>query len=213
MTGPYIPLLVERANGLDGLAGAIGLVVGTAGLIGALASPVMGVVGDRVGFRRVLTAALGGGGIALLLMSATPSVPSLALVAGLNAGFAAATTAMVFGLLAVEVPAERRSATLNLVYLPLYLAGIVGPALGSVVVAAGLPSCSIWRAVLRGRRRRPSTSLTTCSFIAARALSGPRPSRSASTGSGRRHGTAHPQPGGGAVPGGEPVLRTTRGTR
>ncbi len=139
MTGPYIPLLVERANGLDGLAGAIGLVVGTAGLIGALASPVMGVVGDRVGFRRVLTAALGGGGIALLLMSATPSVPSLALVAGLNAGFAAATTAMVFGLLAVEVPAERRSATLNLVYLPLYLAGIVGPALGSVVVAAGLP--------------------------------------------------------------------------
>lgn len=140
MTGPYIPLLVERANGLDGLAGAIGLVVGTAGLIGALASPVMGVLGDRVGFRRVLTAALGGGGVALLLMSVTPSVPSLALVAGLNAGFAAATTAMVFGLLAVEVPAERRSATLNLVYLPLYLGGIVGPALGSVVVAAGLPA-------------------------------------------------------------------------
>jgi len=139
MTGPYIPLLVERTNGLDGLAGAIGLVVGTAGLIGALASPVMGVLGDRVGFRRVLTTALGGGGVALLLMSLAPSVPSLALVAGLNAGFAAATTAMIFGLLAVEVPAERRSATLNLVYLPLYVAGIVGPALGSVVVAAGLP--------------------------------------------------------------------------
>ena len=139
MTWPYIPLLVERAHGLAGLAGAIGLVVGTAGLIGALASPLMGLLGDRVGFRRVLTIALGGGGVALVLMSLSPTVPSLALVAGLNAGFAAATTAMIFGLLAIEVPAERRSATLNLVYLPLYLGGIVGPALGSVVVAAGLP--------------------------------------------------------------------------
>ena len=41
---------------------------------------------------------------------------------------------MVFGLLATEVPPERRSATLNLVYLPLYAAGIVGPAIGGVVV-------------------------------------------------------------------------------
>ena len=44
---------------------------------------------------------------------------------------------MVFGLLATEVPPERRSATLNLVYLPLYAAGIVGPAVGAVVVRAG----------------------------------------------------------------------------
>jgi hypothetical protein len=47
---------------------------------------------------------------------------------------------MVFGLLATEVPAARRSQTLNLVYLPLYAAGIVGPALGSIVVTAGLPA-------------------------------------------------------------------------
>ncbi len=43
-------------------------------------------------------------------------------------GAAVATTgAMVFSLLATEVPPERRSATLNLVYLPLYIAGIIGP--------------------------------------------------------------------------------------
>ena len=45
---------------------------------------------------------------------------------------------MVFSLLAVEIPPERRSATLNLVFVPLYLAGIVGPAAGALVVAAGL---------------------------------------------------------------------------
>ena len=41
---------------------------------------------------------------------------------------------MIFGLLATELPAERRSAALNLVYLPLYAAGIIGPAVGAVVV-------------------------------------------------------------------------------
>ena len=53
------------------------------------------------------------------------------------AACAAGVSAMVFGLLATQVPAERRSATLNLVYLPLYAAGIVGPATGAVVVTAG----------------------------------------------------------------------------
>jgi hypothetical protein len=42
---------------------------------------------------------------------------------------------MVFGLLALDVPPERRSATLNLVYLPLYAAGIVGPAVGAAVAS------------------------------------------------------------------------------
>ena len=45
---------------------------------------------------------------------------------------------MVFGLLATEVPEERRSATLNLVYLPLYAAGIIGPIIGAIVVGIGI---------------------------------------------------------------------------
>jgi MFS family permease len=51
-------------------------------------------------------------------------------------GSATATvSSMIFGLLATELPAERRSAALNLVYLPLYAAGIVGPAAGAVVAS------------------------------------------------------------------------------
>ena len=45
---------------------------------------------------------------------------------------------MIFGLLSTEVPPDRRSQTLNLVYLPLYAAGIVGPLIGGIVVRAGL---------------------------------------------------------------------------
>jgi MFS family permease len=47
---------------------------------------------------------------------------------------------MVFSLLATEVPPERRSATLNLVYLPLYVAGIVGPIIAGVVAPVTGPA-------------------------------------------------------------------------
>ena len=139
MTRPYIPILVEQINvDAAGVASAIALVAGTAALVGALVSPIGGWIGDRVGFRPVLVAALIGGGSASLLMPIVGTVPVLAVAAVALAACSAAIGAMVFGLLAIEVPAERRSATLNLVYLPLYLAGIVGPALGAIVVSAGL---------------------------------------------------------------------------
>jgi hypothetical protein len=61
-------------------------------------------------------------------------------VAVVFAACTSAVSAMVFGLLATEVPADRRSQTLNLVYLPLYAAGILGPAVGSQLVRLGLPA-------------------------------------------------------------------------
>ena len=138
MSRPYIPILVEDLTGPGpGYASAVGLVMGTAALVGALVSPLGGVIGDRIGFRSVLIAALAGAGVALLLMPFVPSVPSLGLLAVVLGMSTATVSAMVFGLLALEVPAERRSATLNLVYLPLYAAGIIGP-----IVGAGVASVS-----------------------------------------------------------------------
>lgn len=143
MSRPYLPVLVETVvHPGPGLASAIGLVAGTAALAGALLAPVAGALGDRIGFRPVLVGALIAGGIALGTM---PSIGPLEGLAGLAilaivvAGCAATVSSMVFGLLATEVPAERRSQTLNLVYLPLYAAGIIGPAAGAVVSSvAGL---------------------------------------------------------------------------
>jgi MFS family permease len=136
MSRPYIPVLVEGLAGTGpGLASAIGLVAGTAALVGAIGSPLGGVLGDRIGFRPVLVASLGGAGIVMLLMPFAPSVASMALVAVVLGAATATVSAMVFGLLATEVSADRRSATLNLVYLPLYAAGIIGPAIGAGVAA------------------------------------------------------------------------------
>ena len=139
MVSPFLPLAVERVHaGAAGVASAIALVVGTAALAGGVVSPVAGAVGDRIGFARVLIAALVGAGAAFAALPLAPTVSSLAAANGAASVCASAVGAMVFALLATEVPVERRSATLNLVYLPLYLAGIAGPAAGALVVGAGL---------------------------------------------------------------------------
>ena len=133
---PYTPVLVEGLTGSGpGLATGIGLVMGVAALVGAFAAPLAGGMGDRFGFRPVLIVGLAVGGVASLLMPLMPSVLALAAVALLLSAAFATITAMVFSMLATEVPAERRSTTLNLVYLPLYVAGIIGPTAGGVVAA------------------------------------------------------------------------------
>jgi len=138
MSRPYLPLLVEGLHGgQPNLASAIGLVTGVAVLLGALLSPLAGPLGDRIGFRAVLAGALLGAGVALLGMAVAPSVAVLAGVVVVYSALQAATQAMVFGLVAVEVAPERRSATLNLVLLPLYVAGIIGPTVGAVAAGVG----------------------------------------------------------------------------
>jgi MFS family permease len=132
MARPYLPILVEHLVGRGaGLASAIGLVVGTAGIVGALVSPAAGPLGDRLGLRPVLVGTLLLGGISVVFMPLAPSVVLLAGVAVIFAAANAGVQAMVFALVAVETPPERRSATLNLVLLPLYVAGIIGPSLAA----------------------------------------------------------------------------------
>ena len=73
---------------------------------------------------------------------AAPSARSPLLAVGLGAA-TATVSSMVFGLLATELPPERRSAALNLVYLPLYAAGTIGPAVGALVASmSGSMACS-----------------------------------------------------------------------
>jgi MFS family permease len=145
MSRPYQPVIVEGLVGTGpGLASAIGFVAGTAALAGAVASPLGGVLGDRFGFRPVLVASLLGGGLALLAVTVAPGVEALALAVLAFTAFNGTVGAMVFSLLATTVPAERRSATLNLVYLPLYAAGIVGPATGAAVAALAGAAGPFW---------------------------------------------------------------------
>jgi len=181
---PYMPLLVEELVGAGpGLASAIGLVAGLASLMGALAAPFAGYVADRIGFRPVLLAALVAGGVVSLLIPFAPAIGILALTALVFGASVATVGAMVISLLATEVPAERRSAVLNLAYLPLYLAGIVGPTIGAAVASVAGPGAPfvvggavfLAGAIVLGLRR----ASTSAAHPAAGAAQGATPERTA----------------------------------
>ena len=120
------------------------LVAGPAALVGAAVSPLGGIVGDRIGFRPVLLTALVVGGIALLAVPLAPTILALALAVVAFTAANGLVGAMVFSLLATEVPVERRSQTLNLVYLPLYAAGVVGPAVGGALAGPFGAAAPFW---------------------------------------------------------------------
>ena len=159
MVGPYLPLMVQHLHpGGAGLATAIGTVVGTAGLVGALLSPVAGALGDRLGYRRVMAGATVG---AALAVAAMPFAGSTALLAALNGALSACGAplmAMFYTQLATVVPEEQRAATLNLALVPLYLAGILGPALAAALSffsleGVVLTAAAFIAAALYGQRR------------------------------------------------------------
>ena len=139
MSTQYLALLVHDVEHtpLD-VAGSVGLVLGVATIVGAALSPIGGWVADRVGFRTVMVVAMAGLSLSFAGLPLAPTAVWMAVAYAMAIAFQAVVGAMVSGILAVDVPAERRSATLNLIFLPLYLGGIAGPALGSTVVGAGL---------------------------------------------------------------------------
>jgi MFS family permease len=141
MSTPYMALLVHDVEHTSlEVAGAVGLVLGLATIVGAALSPVGGWIADKLGFRRVLVGAVAGLIVSFAALPLAPSVAWLAVSYSLAVAFMAVVGAMISGLLANEVPSERRSATLNLIYLPLYIGGITGPAIGASVVTASLRS-------------------------------------------------------------------------
>jgi DHA1 family multidrug resistance protein-like MFS transporter len=152
MSTPYMTVLVHEVEGKSFLvAGSVGLVLGLAQIVGAGVSPLGGWVADRLGFRAILVAAIGGMAVSFALLAMGTTVAWLAVTYCLAIACGTVVAAMISGLLATEAPAERRSATLNLIYLPLYIGGIAGPAIGAGVVTAGTPAVfMVAAAVLTG---------------------------------------------------------------
>jgi MFS family permease len=139
MSAQYMSVLVHTVEHTSfGVEGSIGLVLGLATLVGAAVSPIGGWIADRLGFRTVLVGAIAGVAVALAILPLGSTVAWLAFAYGLAMAFQAIVGAMVSGLVATETPPDRRSATLNLIYLPLYIGGIAGPAIGAVAVTAGI---------------------------------------------------------------------------
>jgi MFS family permease len=139
MSAQYLALLFHAVEHTSfAVAGSVGVVLGVATIVGAAISPLGGWVADRIGFRPILIGSIACCAVALAVLPPGTTVIWLAVAYSLVIACQVVVGAVISGLLATETPAASRSATLNLIFLPLYFDGIAGPALGAVVVSAGL---------------------------------------------------------------------------
>lgn len=145
--GPILPDLQTRTGASLGALGAIF----TAWFAGSLVTQVaIGVIGERLGWRRLLTLELGVMAVGVLGVTLSPSLP-IALLWGVIAGMGQGGADVSASVLAAEVFATRSVAALNFVNVFFGLGAISGPALVSLALHlwhTGLPV--LWLAALLG---------------------------------------------------------------
>jgi MFS transporter, DHA1 family, multidrug resistance protein len=149
MITPYLPIAIERLP-LHSVSTtvSIGGLMGLSAVVGALITVVAGRLGDKVGFVRILILAFACSLPAVLLLGLSRDVPWFILALTVFSAGYSIGGAMVFALFSTRIPETHRSTALNLVYLPLYLGGIIGPAMASGLTRIGLFGPFLGAAVL-----------------------------------------------------------------
>ncbi|HLZ48037.1 MAG TPA: MFS transporter [Candidatus Limnocylindria bacterium] len=138
LTFTYLPLVVERIHGPDGIGTAVGIALGASGLVTLLASPAVGAIGDRFGHWRVLyVAALVDAVLWLLpwyLRDYWPFVVAFAIVSGIGSG----VFSLSFNVLASSATDAARARVMTFAYLPLNLGFVAGPGIGALIASRDL---------------------------------------------------------------------------
>ncbi len=139
MVNPYVPVAIEKFYHHSGsITLAIGAMVGLAALVGALITIIAGRLGDRVGFTKVLTWAFAVLVPAAALLGFSRQLSSFGLILTAFSAAVSIGGAMIFALFSTRIPESHRNTALNLVYLPMYLGGIVGPLMASGLIRFGV---------------------------------------------------------------------------
>lgn len=135
LTFIYLPLVVQRIHGDDGLGTAIGIALGASGLVTLLASPAIGAIADRFGHWRVLYVSAVAVGLLWLVpwfaRDYWPFVVAFAIVSGIGSG----VFSLSFNVLSSSATDGTRARVMTFAYLPLNLGFIVGPGLGAFLVS------------------------------------------------------------------------------
>ncbi|MCL6442354.1 MAG: MFS transporter [Alicyclobacillus sp.] len=132
MVSPYLPMVIEQLDvHMADTTVLIGSLMGLTALVGAIITVFAGKLGDKVGFTRILSLAFAIGVPVTLLLGMSQQPWPFTLYLTLFSAMTSIGGAMVFALFSTRIPETHRSTALNLVYLPLYVGGIVGPAIAS----------------------------------------------------------------------------------
>ncbi len=162
---PYLPVRIEELVGASSAAVAIGLTQGYAGVATLVGSFLWGGLADRIGHRRLLSWLLLATALLYLPLYAADSL--LRITAGwvLLSLVNPSIASMIFTIISLNVPQEKRGSILSLVYLPMNFAFIVGPLFGSwmarlfevraVFLASALTAVAAWGLFAVYMRRSP----------------------------------------------------------
>ena len=138
LTFTYLPLVVQRIHGDDGLGAAVGIAFGASGLITLVASPAVGAIADRLGHWRVLYVAAIADGllwiVPWLVRDYWPFVVAFGIVSGIGSG----VFSLSFNILASSTTDAARARVMTFAYLPVNLGFVAGPGLGALIVSRDL---------------------------------------------------------------------------
>ncbi|MGH7777696.1 MAG: MFS transporter [Candidatus Dormibacterales bacterium] len=141
IVGPFLPIYVQDLVSparAAGAATAVGAVLSSVALAGAVGSPLWGRAVDRFGHVPVLTCTSVAAAAALVAAGlAGGALAGLAAPLVAYGFFSAAMTTSIMALLARTVSAERRGAVLGQVLFPFYVAGLLGPLVGGAIFPHG----------------------------------------------------------------------------
>jgi DHA1 family multidrug resistance protein-like MFS transporter len=137
-TASFLPILVARLYHGPSVATAIGVVLTASGVVLALATPVWGRVGDRLGYVAALRVATAAIAVTMAGQALAPSVFALGAFRVVQAAFQGGVGALTTTLLALRVPPERRASVLNFSLLPMQLSWFLGPLAGAAVASFDL---------------------------------------------------------------------------
>lgn len=133
----YLPVRIGEIVGERAAPTAIGINQGIAGATTLIGSAIWGALADRLGHRRLLTFLMFAVTILWLPMYAAQGIVSLTASWAIFNAVSPAVASLMFTIISLNVPAEKRGSVLSMIYLPMNLAFIVGPFTASFV-ASGL---------------------------------------------------------------------------
>jgi len=150
---PILPLFVENLDASESPATATGLIYTVAGLVAAASSVVMGRIGDRVGYRRMLIAMAFGAGLLYIPQAFVRGVAQLVALRGLlgifDGGLLPSANALIASSSDDKNSRSSHGTTYGLVYLANGFGFAFGPLSGGIISATlGLRSVFILTAAI-----------------------------------------------------------------
>lgn len=134
--GLVIPLLPFWAERLGANALGIGLILTTYALAQFLFTPLLGLLSDRYGRKRIIVISLCSEALAFALTGLASSLPML-LLARMIGGAGASNIGSAQAVVSDVTPPEKRAAGMGIIGAAIGLGFVVGPALGSLLAPHG----------------------------------------------------------------------------